>query len=150
MNFITKSLATDSNNWAAFIARIALGITILPHGAQKLLGWFGGSGFEGTMGYFTETLGLPYLIVLLVIFIEFFGSLFLIMGFLTRLSALGFLALFSGIAFTQIENGFFMNWMGTNSGEGIEFFVLIFGLALSLLITGAGKASLDSLLNKNK
>lgn len=143
-----KILSTDSNNWAALIARLALGITILPHGAQKLLGWFGGNGFGGTMGYFTEVLGFPSIVALMVILIEFFGALFLIFGFLTRVSALGILGLFLGVASVNIENGFFMNWMGNQAGEGIEYFILLFGLALTLLIIGAGKASVDSVLVK--
>lgn len=146
---IKKLLSTDSNNWAALIARVALGITVLPHGAQKLLGWFGGNGFSGTMGYFTEVLGIPAFVAFMVILIEFFGALFLIFGFVTRVSALGILGLFIGVASTNIQNGFFMNWTGTQSGEGIEYFILLFGLALSLLIVGAGKASVDSALIKN-
>ncbi len=81
---MNRIIATNSNNWPALIARLALGLTIFPHGAQKLLGWFGGYGFQGTMGFFTTQMHLPYIIGLLVILIEFFGSLFLIFGFLTR------------------------------------------------------------------
>lgn len=144
-----KIFLTDSSNWTALIARLAIGITILPHGAQKLLGWFGGGGFNGTMGYFTEVLGIPAFIALLVILIEFFGSLFLIFGFLTRLSALGILGVFIGVTVTHLENGFFMNWSGAQSGEGVEYFVLLFGLAIISLIAGGGKASVDSALIKN-
>lgn len=144
-----KIILTDSSNWTALIARLALGITILPHGAQKLLGWFGGGGFNGTMGYFTESLGLPAIVALLVILIEFFGSLFLIFGFLTRLSALGFIGLFIGTTIIHLPNGFFMNWGGTQNGEGIEFFILLIGLATISLLTGGGKISIDSALVKN-
>lgn len=144
-----KIFLTDSSDWAALIARVALGITIFPHGAQKLLGWFGGGGFNGTMGYFTESLGIPAFIALLVILIEFFGSLFLIFGFLTRLSALGIIGVFIGVTVTHMQNGFFMNWGGTQNGEGIEFFILLFGLGIISLVAGAGKASVDSVLIKN-
>lgn len=144
-----RVLLTDSSNWAALITRIALGVTVFPHGAQKLLGWFGGNGFSGTMGYFTEVLGFPSIVALLVILIEFFGSLFLIFGFLTRVSALGILGLFIGVASVNLKNGFFMNWMGNQNGEGIEYFILLFGLATATLIIGAGKASIDSVLVKN-
>jgi putative oxidoreductase len=145
-----KIIATDSNNWIALIARLALGITIFPHGAQKLLGWFGGHGFTGTMGFFTETLHLPYIIGLLVILIEFFGSLFLIFGFLTRLSALGFLGVFAGVVITSAaSNGFFMNWnMEAGKGEGLEYFIMLFGLAIILLIQGGGKASIEAAISK--
>jgi putative oxidoreductase len=143
-----RIISTDSSNWTALIARLALGITIFPHGAQKLLGWFGGGGFNGTMGFFTESLGIPAIIALLVILIEFFGSLFLIFGFLTRVSALGFIGLFAGITYNHLPNGFFMNWGGTQNGEGIEFFILLFGLGIISLLKGGGKASIDSVLVK--
>lgn len=144
-----RIISTDSSNWTALIARLALGITIFPHGAQKLAGWFGGGGFNGTMGYFTEALGIPMIVALLIILIEFFGSLFLIFGFLTRVSALGFIGLFVGTTIIHLPNGFFMNWGGTQNGEGIEFFILLIGLAIISLMKGAGKASVDSVLIKN-
>lgn len=145
-----KIIATDSNNWIALIARLALGLTIFPHGAQKLLGWFGGHGFTGTMGYFTEVLHLPYIVGFLVILIEFFGSLFLIFGFLTRLSALGFIGVFAGVVLTSAaSNGFFMNWnMEAGKGEGWEYFIMLFGLAIILLIQGGGKASVEAAISK--
>jgi len=145
---MNRILSTDTTNWTALIARVALGIVIFPHGAQKMLGWFGGHGFNGTMGFFTETLGLPPVVALLVISIEFFGSLFLIFGFLTRLAALGIIGVFIGVASINLKNGFFMNWTGTQSGEGIEYFILLFGLAIIPIILGAGKAGLDAILIK--
>ena len=144
-----KIIATNSNDWTALIARLALGITLLPHGAQKLLGMFGGYGFTGTMGFLTTKAGLPYILALLVILIEFFGALFLIFGLLTRVTAFGVIVLFTGVVLTShIQNGFFMNWTGTQAGEGIEFFILLFGLAINLLITGGGKASADAAISK--
>jgi len=144
-------ITTNSQNWGALFARLALGITIFPHGAQKLLGWFGGGGFSGTMGFLTEMAGLPYILALLVILIEFFGSLLLIFGFFTRVSAVGFIGLFLGVLFTvHSENGFFMNWgMEANKGEGWEYFIMVFGLALVALIQGGGKASMDAVIAKN-
>jgi putative oxidoreductase len=149
---MNKIIATNSNNWPALIARLALGLTIFPHGAQKLLGWFGGYGFTGTMGFFTGQMHLPYIVALLVILIEFFGSLFLIFGFLTRLSAIGFIGIYIGaIATVHAVNGFFMNWnVEASKGEGWEFFVLLFGLALISLILGGGKASIDAALTKKQ
>ncbi|HVZ96524.1 MAG TPA: DoxX family protein [Chitinophagaceae bacterium] len=146
-----KLIATNSNNWPALISRLAVGITIFPHGAQKLLGWFGGYGFSGTMGFLTGAIHLPWIIGLLVILIEFFGSLLLIFGFLTRIAALGILLNFLGVLFTvHINNGFFMNWgMQAGKGEGFEFFILVLGLALINLIAGGGKASVDSAIVKN-
>ena len=148
---MNKLLATNSNNWSALTARFALGITIFPHGAQKLLGWFGGYGFNGTMGFLTGQAHLPWIIAFLVILIEFFGALLLIFGFLTRIAAFATLISFLGVLFAiHIHNGFFMNWnMVPNKGEGFEFFILLFGLALIALILGGGKASVDAAIANN-
>lgn len=139
------------NNIAPTIARVSLGGVLFAHGAQKLLGWWGGYGFEGTMGFFTQTVGLPWIVGFLVIVIEFFGSLSLIVGFAARLWSLAMFFLTIGIIQTShIQNGFFMNWFGNQKGEGIEFFLLMLGLAGSLVFSGAGKFSIDSLIAKNK
>lgn len=144
-------VATNPHNWAALAARLALGIAIFPHGAQKVFGWFGGQGIKGTMAFLTEGAGLPFLIAVLVILIEFLGSLFLIAGFYTRVAAFCFICHFFGVVlFSGFQYRFFMNWGGTQQGEGLEYFILLFGLALSLLITGGGKASLDASLFKRK
>ena len=142
-----KIFETNPNNWSALIARLALAIVIFPHGAQKLFGWFGGYGFEGTMGFLTSQAKLPYIIALLVILIESIAALFIFFGFATRIAALGILANFLGIVIKiHAENGFFMNWGGTQKGEGIEYFLLLFGLTIILLITGGGKTSVDAAL----
>jgi len=143
-----KLLSTNSENITALVARLALGIVLFPHGAQKLLGWFGGYGFGGTMGFLTGGAGLPWIVALLVILIEFFGAIFLIFGFATRLAAFGVIANFIGVVLTShIHNGFFMNWSKqANQGEGLEYFILLFGLAIISLIAGGGKASVDAAL----
>jgi putative oxidoreductase len=127
-----------------------LGIVVFPHGAQKLLGWFGGYGFNGTMGFLTGSAGLPYIVALLVILIEFFGAIFLITGFATRIAALGIIGNFLGVVITShINNSFFMNWSSqANQGEGLEYFILLFGLATISLIAGGGRASIDSVIAK--
>ncbi|MES2003321.1 MAG: DoxX family protein [Bacteroidota bacterium] len=146
-----KLLATNSTNVYALIARLAVFLVVFPHGAQKLLGWFGGYGFTGTMGFLTGSVGLPWIIALLVILIEFFGALFMLFGFATRLAALGILGNFLGVLFSaHIHNGFFMNWyMQPNKGEGYEYFILLFGLAIITLISGGGKASVDASITKS-
>ena len=143
-----KLFATNPENLPALVARLALGIVVFPHGAQKLLGWFGGYGFNGTMGFLTSGAGLPWIVALLVILIEFFGALFLIFGFGTRLAALGIIGNFIGVVATShLHNGFFMNWSKqANQGEGLEYFILLFGLGLVSLIAGGGKASMDAAL----
>lgn len=124
--------------------RIMLALVIFPHGAQKLFGWFGGFGFTGTMSFFTDTMGLPWIIGFSVIILESFGSIALLIGMATRLIALCFLMLAVGITVTShIQYGFFMNWFGTQQGEGYEYFLLWIGMAISLIITGGGKYSID-------
>jgi putative oxidoreductase len=130
------------------VGRLALGIVILPHGLQKTLGLFGGAGFSGTMGFFTQE-GLPSILAFLIIIGESFGALGLIVGFLSRLAAFGISLIMLGAIFTvHLPNGFFMNWFGTKPGEGFEFHILAIGLGLVVLIGGAGKWSVDKLLVK--
>jgi putative oxidoreductase len=147
-----KLFATNRNNWTALIVRLTLGIVIFPHGAQKLLGWFGGYGYQGTMGFLTGMMHLPWIFALLVILIEFFGALFLIFGFATRIAAFGMLANFIGIVYTShLNNGFFMNWNNTpGAAQGYEYHLLVIGMSLALLIAGGGKWSVDSLISSNK
>ena len=146
-----KIFDTD-NDWTGLVTRLSIGLILFPHGAQQMLGIFVGYGFSGTMGFLTTGVGLPFILALLVILIEFFGSLFLIFGFLTRISAFGMIALFIGVVFTShINNGFFMNWgMEAGKGEGLEYFILLFGLAVISLIAGGGKASIDAAISKTK
>lgn len=131
---------------APVILRVALGAMMFPHGAQKLLGWFGGYGFTGTMGYFTGTAGLPWLVALLVILGEFFGSLMLLAGLGTRFAAASLAIIMAGAARQHLAHGFFMNWFGNQKGEGVELFILALGLAVALVITGAGRWSADRAL----
>jgi putative oxidoreductase len=129
--------------------RLTIGIVLFPHGAQKMLGLFGGYGFSGTMGFFTETMNLPWLIGFLVIVIEFVGSISLVVGFATRLWSLSIIILMLGIILTShIENGFFMNWFGNQKGEGYEFHLLVIGLSIATLINGSGKFSVDERIEK--
>ena len=133
------------------IARWTLGIVIFPHGAQKLLGLFGGYGYSATMESLTTQMGLPSIVAFSVIMIEFFGSISLVLGFFSRFWALSLAGMFTGIIITtQLEHGFFMNWFGNQAGEGYEFSLLVIGLALSIVVSGSGKWSIDSLISKNK
>lgn len=144
------SILSANGDITGLILRITLALILFPHGAQKLLGWFGGYGFKGTMGFFTGTVNLPYFVGLLVILIEFFAPILLLSGFATRIAALGILGLMIGIIFTShIGNGFFMNWAGNQPGEGFEYHLLVIGLCIALLIEGAGRFSVDRLLVSN-
>jgi len=140
-------LFRTNNDITPLILRLFLGAIFFPHGAQKALGLFGGYGFSGTMGFFTEKMGIPVVLALLVIAAEFLGSIGLITGFLTRLSALGIASVMTGAIFmVHLPNGFFMNWSGKQAGEGFEFHLLAIGIALVLLITGGGGLSIDGLI----
>ena len=121
-----------------------LGVVMFPHGAQKVLGWFGGHGFARTMHAFTTQMHIPALFALLAIVVEFCGSLGLIVGLLTRIAAFGiFCVMAVAIAMVHWHNGFFMNWAGRQAGEGFEYHVLVIAMCLALMITGAGRGSLD-------
>ena len=146
LSSLVQSLVATSDSFAPLFLRVALGIMLFPHGAQKLLGWFGGYGFTGSMGYFTGSVGTPYLVGLLVILGEFFGSLMLVAGVGTRFAALSIALIMLGAAWQVRGNGFFMNWFGNQKGEGIELFILTIGIAISLVVLGGGKWSLDALV----
>ncbi|MDV6236048.1 DoxX family protein [Leptospira ellisii] len=140
-----KFFKTDSDI-GSLILRVVAGIVMFPHGAQKLLGWFGGYGFTGTMGYLVG-LGIPTPVAFLVIIGEFFGSIGLILGLFTRLSALGVgIVMIGATLIAHTEHGFFMNWGGNQKGEGYEFHLLMMAITLVLAIKGGGKASVDSLI----
>lgn len=141
-----RFFSTDASTTRLF-QRLVLGAVILPHGAQKLLGLFGGYGFAGTMGYFTGTLGMPAPLGWLVIAAESIGALALIAGLATRLTAFGVAAVMVGaVWFAHLPHGFFMNWTGAQGGEGFEYHLLALALALPLVVKGGGAASVDGWL----
>jgi putative oxidoreductase len=142
---LQKLLATNKDI-TPLILRLTLGLVMFPHGAQKVLGWFGGGGFNATLQGMTG-MGLPAAIVVIVMTAEFLGSLGLIFGFLTRLSVLGIISVMLGAIFTvHAQYGFFMNWMGSQVGEGFEYHLLALGVGIPLLIKGAGAFSIDRLI----
>jgi putative oxidoreductase len=144
---LRRVLATEGD-WGATVARVALGAVMLPHGAQKLLGWFGGYGFQATMGFLTTQVGLPYPIALIVILTESIGALALVLGLAGRVMAAGVAAVMLGaIATVHLPNGFFMNWAGTQKGEGFEYHLLAIALALIVMLRGSGAASVDRALS---
>lgn len=133
-----------NQEWTGTITRLTIGLILIPHGAQKMLGWFGGHGFSGTMGYFTDTLNLPWIIAFSVIIIEFFGAISLIAGFASRIWSALIIILMLGIILTShIDHGFFMNWFGTQKGEGFEYHLLVIGLSIITILNGSGKLSVD-------
>lgn len=138
-------------DYSLLFVRLLLATTVAAHGAQKLLGWFGGYGFTGTMGFFTETIGLPYVLALAIILAESVGMVALALGIASRfLSASVILIMIGAIVTTHFQHGFFMNWFGAQTGEGFEYHLLVIGLATILTIHGAGALSVDYLLSKRK
>src|SRR2546425_378533 len=132
----------------ALILRLALGIVMFPHGAQKTLGLFGGYGFSGAMQFFTQS-GIPTGLAFLAIAAESLGSLGLIVGLLGRVAAFGITCnMIVAMLMVHLPNGFFMNWFGSQKGEGFEYHILAIGIALGVMIKGSGAGSVDLALSK--
>jgi len=143
-----KKIFNTSNDSILTLVRGILGMVMFAHGAQKMLGWFGGYGFTGTMGYFTQQMGLQAPLAFLAIAAEFFGGLGLIAGFLSRIAAIGIITNMTvAVVMVHLKVGFFMNWFGNQKGEGIEYHLLAIGLGLLILVKGAGAFSIDRLLS---
>ena len=142
-----RKLISTNDDFALTIARLALGVVMLPHGLQKLLGLFGGPGYSATIQGFASG-GVPYIVALLVILGESFGAAGLIVGFISRFAAFGITLTMIGAVFAHKSNGLFMNWTGQQAGEGFEFHLLAIGLGLVVLLRGAGKWSVDRWLSR--
>jgi putative oxidoreductase len=128
------------------VLRLTLAVVIFAHGAQKALGWFGGDGLRGTLDSLRKS-GVPSPVAVLAIMAEFLGPLGLAVGLLTRVAALGIAAVMLGAILTvHGRHGFFMNWYGNQPGEGFEYHVLAIGLAVALVLNGAGVWSLDAMI----
>lgn len=140
-------LLRTENTWQNLIIRVSLGAVVFPHGAMKLLGWFGGSGIAATVESFSHNFHIPVFLTMLVIAAESLGALCLIAGFLTRLCAFGiFCDMIGAIYLVHWPNGFFMNWFGKQHGEGFEYHLLVLGMSVALMIAGGGKLSVDRAL----
>jgi len=138
---------------AVLAIRIPLGVIFFAHGAQKVLGIFGGKGLSSTIQVFSEALGIPAFLTVIAAFTEFLGGIAVIFGFLTGLSSLGIsIVMLVAILKIHIHAGFFMNWFNLPGKEhGIECNLALLGMALFLLFYGPGKYSLDQLIaNKLK
>lgn len=143
-----KGFFQTEERCSSFLMRVMLGIVFFPHGAQKVLGWFGGYGFQGTLHAFTS-MGMPTFLAVMIIAAEFLGSLGLILGFLTRLDAFGIgCNMVGAIWLVHRHNGFFMNWFGKQTGEGYEYHLLVIGICLALFLAGGGKWSVDAAISR--
>jgi putative oxidoreductase len=144
---VTKLLATEKSSLLT-VLRLALGVVMLPHGLQKTVGWFGGYGYSGTMGFFTS-IGIPAFFAFLAIAAETVGAVALIAGVTTRIAAFGVGVNLLVASTMHQANGFFMNWSGQQKGEGVEFHLLGIAIAVALMIGGAGRFSVDRAITKN-
>ena len=143
-------LVKTGNDPGLTILRLVLGTIFFAHGAQKMLGWFGGPGFSGTMREFTQQMAIPSILAFLAIAAEFFGALGLIVGLFSRIAVLGIMTVM-GVAIAKVHApyGLFMNWAGTQQGEGFEFHLLVIAVGVALLINGSGPLSIDRLLSRS-
>jgi len=146
-----KKLINTENDIAPFVLRLALGLVFYFHGMQKLTTMYGGYGFTGTMGFFTEKLGIPALFAFLAIVAEGIGWAGLISGLLTRVAAFGITVnMIVAVYMLHWQNGIFMNWFGNQKGEGFEYHILAIAIGVVLIIKGGGALSLDRVLADKK
>jgi putative oxidoreductase len=144
-----RKLMNTTDDLAITILRLFLGVVFFAHGAQKALGWFGGYGFSGTMGFFTQQAHIPAVFAFLAICAEFLGGIGLLLGFLGRVAAFGIACnMVVAIAMVHRHVGFFANWYGTQKGEGYEYHLLAIAMAWAIMIKGSGALSVDRSLSK--
>lgn len=149
MKFLAHSPTQLNADTVPLILRFTFALVLWPHGAQLLMGLFGGGGYEASMKFFAS-IGLPAIIAFLNIFLLFIGTLFILAGLLTRLFASAFVILVLGMIFkAHVPFGFFMNWFGNQKGEGYEYHLLVIGILVCLIISGPGKKSLDYLISQD-
>jgi putative oxidoreductase len=145
------NLFKTSNSFVPTILRLVLGFLFFLHGAQKALGWFGGYGFSKTVDAFHTYMGIPAPLAVLAIAAEFLGGIGLIVGLLGRVAAFGiFCNMVVAIFKVHLPFGIFMNWNGTQKGEGYEYHLLAIAIAVAIMVLGSGALSLDRLLAKSR
>ncbi len=144
-----RKLLATSDDWTLTLLRLILGVIFFAHGSQKALGWFGGYGFSGTMGFFTNLLHIPAPFAFLAIAAEFLGGIGLIVGLLGRVAAFGVtFNMLVAVLLVHAKVGFFMNWSGQQKGEGFEYHLLAMVIGLVLMVRGSGAFSVDRALSK--
>ena len=147
-NLLQKLNVTDDNKASIFL-RISFALMMIPHGAGKIFGIWGGFGLEKTLHHFTENLGVPFVFAILAILVEFFSSLAILVGYQTRINAFLLACVMFVAGLMHIKYGFYMNWFGQKAGEGFEFHILAVGMMLALVVLGGGKYSLDNKFMKD-
>jgi len=142
-----SNLFSTSPDWTLTAIRITLGVVFFAHGAQKVFGWFGGAGLEGTLRTMHDHLHLPIPVAFVAVMSEFLGGAGLIIGLLSRVAAVGIcITMLSAIVMVHGRNGLFLNWFGERKGHGFEYHLLAIALAVAIVVRGSGAASLDRLL----
>jgi putative oxidoreductase len=141
-----SNLFSTAPDWTLTIIRVILGAVFFAHGAQKMLGWFGGAGLKDTLRTMHEFLGLPIPLAFLAVTSEFLGGAGLIVGLLSRVAAIGIcITMLSAIVMVHRRYGLFLNWFGDRKGNGFEYHLLAIALAIAIVVRGSGAASLDRL-----
>jgi putative oxidoreductase len=139
-----QKLMNTTDDFVMTLLRLVLGVVFFAHGAQKALGLFGGYGFRGTLGFFTQMMHIPAPLAVLAIAAEFLGGIGLLVGFLGRVAAFGIATnMVVAIILVHRHYGFFANWSGTQQGEGYEFHILAIVICLAIMIRGSGALSID-------
>lgn len=146
-----RRFVATGDSVAPLVLRLALGVVMFAHGAQKVLGWWGGAGVAGTFEAFQQAWGIPPFLTVLTMAAEFGGGLLLIVGAFTRLAALAIgINMVVAVLVNHVQHGFFMDWYGVAGGHGFEYHLLAVGMALALLIQGGGRASVDRALEERE
>src|SRR6201987_5449236 len=146
-HYMFRKLLSTTDDWTLTLLRLVMGIIFFAHCAQKALGWFGGYGFSGTMGFFTNMMHIPAVFAFLAICAEFLGGIGLILGALGRIAAFGIACnMVLAILLVHHNFGLFMNWSGQQKGEGFEYHLLAIAIAVVLMARGSGAFSVDRAL----
>lgn len=146
---LTKPLANSS---PALLLRLGLGVIFFAHGAQKVLGWFGGYGLAASLGYFENILGISAPLFYLAAFTEFLGGIAIILGLFSRVFAIGyFIEMLVALFKVHVPVGFFMNWGSVaGRGEGYEFILALLAMSFAVVLLGPGEYSLDYLIANHR
>jgi putative oxidoreductase len=141
--------ATDDSA-TPLLLRVTLALVLLPHGAQHLLGAFGGYGFTATVAWMSGPLGIPAPLAAAGIVLEFVGPLLLLAGIGSRPAGLALAVFMTTAASTHVANGFFMNWFGNMPAgvEGFEYHILAVTIAIAIAVNGGGAWSIDRVLDR--
>ena len=150
MKALFLKLIKTNPSYSSLIARVFLGMVIMPHGAQKILGIWGGHGLQSTMDSFSQWFGIPSFITFLVAIGEFAGGILLIIGLCSRFAAFSIILIMLGAIYYVVNDHFFMNWYTEQRGEGFEFHLLAIALALVVILKGSGRLSIDLQLQNTK